>query len=703
MRKSKRILLKFRAQLTERGTMRNLSLLALFFVSCSAFTPAPIGPRGIASLRQEGSVSIDLRLDRSVVFANGADVIKLVVQFKNEQGSTIEMDPTQIKILTDVPSELGKILYADGSYTVSIKPRVASPDFKAAVIWKNRFSKTIAIKTTLRPRTDLIKSRQVSVSNMSYVSGLEYTRGLNFPEGQYEGFSIHNRGKNAIVSAQHAMRYFDFDFEEQATQNISLRVQDAPNGTSSHAMLTHFMFFPRKNLPYASINDKGDIKVTLPTGEPMVFSKNGEVIDGVFEEGPVDVGPDRFKRTYADLKYQGKGIILRANARGQLPQQGQFETSKIDLEYGIKFSTDVLIINGSTGERCRRPKADFWKPGDHSPVLFNFPTDKEFNTYLEAKCGFGIPDLESEKAPLDHSAKVVEKIWSGCAKSSDLKQCLDNELKEIEDKILHTKVKFEITLRIIHEKKQEEALIKTVVQKQVADIHDILLKDASWTEMGCMPKALSLVKSSALKFHHVENLIKADLEKVCAGILKEMSQLGASEIASLKPKLEADFSWVTLSSKNRLVSDCTKKAQSLINSTFRFYEAPSVYQTSLTTLCAGIESSAAYKAWIKTQGAGVEEVIFVQLLEDLELRAGQKAQSCIKDFPMDTPLNKIKFKTQRESCYNDGWAAVESQALAALRKDPMVLKVGLSLDNIEARLSPERRRIQLKVFKKYFI
>ena len=79
------------------------------------------------------------------------------------------------------------------------------------------------------------------------------------------------------------------------------------------------------------------------------------------------------------------------NARGQSPQLGDSDEEKIDLEYGLKGSSEVLIMNGLTGERCRRPKADFWEPIDVSPIEFKFPTDAAFDEYLKRNCGFGLP------------------------------------------------------------------------------------------------------------------------------------------------------------------------------------------------------------------------------------------------------------------------------------------------------------------------
>ena len=124
----------------------------------------------------------------------------------------------------------------------------------------------------------------------------------------------------------------------------------------------------------------------------MIFNKDSkEIIGGVFQEGPVDTSSDRMKRLYPDFKYTGRGVILRVNARGQSPQLGEFEKQKIDMDHGNSGSAEVLIINGTTGQKCRRPKIDFWDSMDVAPIEFKFATDEDFEVYLQNNCGFGLP------------------------------------------------------------------------------------------------------------------------------------------------------------------------------------------------------------------------------------------------------------------------------------------------------------------------
>jgi hypothetical protein len=358
-----------------------LSLLLVFFVTgCSLWEPRQRS-REISSTVDEIH---ELTLSDDTIFANGVNFIQLRIKPLGSQAS-------EIKVENDQEAEIGTIQLVDGLFQVSVKPKLRSPNITLGVSWPDGHQAWITLYTTLSPIKHRLTPLRPSASVSTYRGGLNYTRQENFSEGLYEGFSISNDGGTPMTPGE-SQRSFDFSFEEQARQNLSFMVNDYPSEYVSHSMHSHFMLFPRSYLPTAQVSaDK--ITVTLPTGELLVFSKTGEIIDGVFDEGPVDVSADRFKRHYADLKYRGGGILLRANARGQMPQQGQFESTKIDMEFGVKFSADVLIINGTTGQRCRRPKTDFWPSGDVSPILFNFPTDEEFEAYLKLHCKFGMPVL----------------------------------------------------------------------------------------------------------------------------------------------------------------------------------------------------------------------------------------------------------------------------------------------------------------------
>lgn len=679
--------------------MRYLIIMTLLLNSCSTYHPRAPYQRGIAAIKTQNSPTFELKLSSDLLFANGANSVALQVIIKNA-----EINPNDLKLISDISVESGKFSLVNGAYTVTIKPKVKSPNIKLMVIWKDQTSPMIELKTTLAPLMDKMLPQTSTSSTMLWVSDLYYQRQDYLPEGQFEAFQVENRGKNPIVSAEDSLRSFDFDFEEQARQNISMMVADAPNGTVSHTMQSLFTFFPRKYLPFAEVKNK-QVTVTLPTGEKMIFGASGEIIGGVFTEGPVDIGPDRFKRSYADLKYQGKGIVMRANARGQMPQQGQFESTQIDMEYGLKYSSDVLIINGTTGQRCRRPKIDFWLSADVSPILFKFPTDKEFDTYLRAKCNFGIPDLDEKPAApeSENISEIASDLWNKCENDSDIKECLSQETENIENEITRSKVKFELEQLFLKAKEKEQGAIPAVLQKEVTAIRVVLLSEASWmSKQSCLDKSQALVQGS-FKFHDIQQLIQPQLVQNCSSIKEEMDKIATAEVTGYKEKLEASFDWASVSTNERLIADCQKKALTFISSENRYNQTPAIYIPALKSICATIDSSPAFTEWIKSQSAGLEDKVYAQLLIDVEARGEKQAISCVKQYPVDTQLNRMRFKKLRDGCLVDNWFALEAEAIKVAKQDPLVQRVNLSFDNINTRIAMERRRLQLKLMKNYFL
>ncbi len=372
-------------------------LTLLTFISCTSLK-YKYGPDRLPATTSEITVSkIEVSLKDQKIFANGIDSTFIHVKLFDKDGNQVtKILPNELYLASSEDIEAKPFSLKQGIYKAEIKPRLRSKDIQLQVEWLSRLtSSVVVLQTTMVPVKNSLKPNHYSYVESSFQGELNYSRGDTFPETMFEEFGIENTGDNAIVDATknpYSQRIFNFEYLEQARQNIQLQVDDIPNETVSHGMHSIFMFFPRKVLPLAEFSGN-ELVVTLPNEEQMIFnSESKEIIGGVFTEGPIDYkAKDRFTRHYADLSYQGKGIVLRVNARGQSPELGQFENTKIDMNYGIKGSAEVLIMNGATGQRCRRPKSDFWEPIDVSPIQFKFPTDEEFDQYLKAKCGFGLP------------------------------------------------------------------------------------------------------------------------------------------------------------------------------------------------------------------------------------------------------------------------------------------------------------------------
>jgi hypothetical protein len=116
-----------------------------------------------------------------------------------------------------------------------------------------------------------------------------------------------------------------------------------------------------------------------------------------------------------------------------------------------------------------------------------------------------------------------------------------------------------------------------------------------------------------------------------------------------------------------------------------------------------MESSQVYQNWLKTQVSSVELSLSNELIIKLEGQGEELAKSCLKDFPADSQLNRLRFKVKRESCLTENWSSLEAALIQKAKKTPLAIKLNLSLDALNTRLNLERRKLQLKIMKKYFL
>ena len=208
------------------------------------------------------------------------------------------------------------------------------------------------------------------------------------------GFEFSNRGGNQILPHRYDIgknllftRDFQFRFDDRARQDIHLFISDwAPSRDKqfrlSEIMNSILLFFPRNNLPAIWVSGERYI-VTLPTGERVEFdAKTIEVLAGVFAETAVDLNPDRKARRFPGINYLGKGLTVRADARGVDPRIGKTATITTP-----KPASDCE--KGTACSQCQVPSKELWHQG--GPVRFRFSTDQEFDRYLLSRCGFGIP------------------------------------------------------------------------------------------------------------------------------------------------------------------------------------------------------------------------------------------------------------------------------------------------------------------------
>jgi hypothetical protein len=213
-------------------------------------------------------------------------------------------------------------------------------------------------------------------------------------QGKVVGFEFSNRGGNPILPPRYNIdknlffsRDFQFRFDDRARQDIHLYVSDWIPSRDRQFRLSELMnsvlyFFPRNYLPaIASLGERTLVK--LPTGEEVEFNADTyEILGGVFAEAPVDFNPDRSARKFAGLRYTGRGVVVRADAQGADPRLGTTATV-------TAAAPASECGEANCPSQCRVPSKELWD--QKGAVRFKFSTDEEFDRYLLARCGFGLP------------------------------------------------------------------------------------------------------------------------------------------------------------------------------------------------------------------------------------------------------------------------------------------------------------------------
>jgi hypothetical protein len=219
-------------------------------------------------------------------------------------------------------------------------------------------------------------------------------------QGQIVGFEFSNHGGNRIllprrdaVKNQFFGRDFQFRFDDRARQDIHLMISDwVPSRDRifrlSDLMNSLMLFFPRTFLP-AIVNWRNRNIVTLPTGEEVEFDAvTHEIVAGVFSETPVDLNPDRSTRKFPGVEYHGKGVAIRADARGADPRMG---TTTL-----ITTGTPAKDCDKGVCNQCEVKPQDLWDQS--GAARFKYATDADFDRFLVARCGFGLPQTDTELA-----------------------------------------------------------------------------------------------------------------------------------------------------------------------------------------------------------------------------------------------------------------------------------------------------------------
>ena len=199
------------------------------------------------------------------------------------------------------------------------------------------------------------------------------------------GLSLSNDSDNAINpqsrTPYESKRLFTVRFEERVKQNITFRVSDQVGLSGQIAldfMETTMVFIPRKVLPYIEYDcpscTRRQFALMLPTAERIIFDAvTYELKGGVLRESPLDLNKNGRLRRFARLTYEGRGIMIRADRRGGLPE-------RIYREATNRYEDIRQAIITHQGRECRVPKNLIWNHtlSQRAVPYFKYASDREF-------------------------------------------------------------------------------------------------------------------------------------------------------------------------------------------------------------------------------------------------------------------------------------------------------------------------------------
>jgi hypothetical protein len=351
---------------------------------------------------------------KRVLNADSHDNLQVKLELKDNEGSPVIIkDPTDVKVSKSLDATISQLEVSQDTITFKVVSGYEQGALDLELNIKNKIIKTDSVSINLNEKYTFDPDYK-SIGTVTYI------KGISSPIDEMKRITGYNFDNTAMYQDQKSKtfidggegRSFSFDQTQQTFQQLHLDVTDTPTEFLSHMMHSHLYFFPRKQLFQAKPIDKETALLTLPTGEMLIMqSKDSEIISGALKEcSPIHMGENisRHKRDWAQINYQGKGLVIRVNARGQFPELSNWNKNKIRAaeenaqvidgydcidNTGYIGAEGVYIYNGSTKEVCTRTKKEFWTKTSEGGYIFKFPKDEQLDQYLQEKCNFGIPKI----------------------------------------------------------------------------------------------------------------------------------------------------------------------------------------------------------------------------------------------------------------------------------------------------------------------
>lgn len=184
---------------------------------------------------------------------------------------------------------------------------------------------------------------------------------------------------------------------------------------------------------------------------------------------------------------------------------------------------------------------------------------------------------------------------------------------------------------------------------------------------------------------------------------KEVQDFISRDQGKIRKEVLSDFSWVKdVLNTGNILKDCQKLALSKIDFPLRYELPAQAFGPLAESACRDIHLAPEYSTWLEES----KSVFADKSVDGLESRiyelAVVQAKACVTKYPVDTNLNRVRFKKDRDNCLLAQWPQIEGSAIKEFESDPMVIKFKVDVGAVKEQLAVNRRRIQLKVMKENF-
>lgn len=203
---------------------------------------------------------------------------------------------------------------------------------------------------------------------------------------------------------------------------------------------------------------------------------------------------------------------------------------------------------------------------------------------------------------------------------------------------------------------------------------------------------------------HLVSMLKENYEREKVLEAKKAEEFLAEEKGNVRRQLLANFDWVkNVVDTEQIQADCLKHGLSLIDFQPLYALKKDLFGDYVSDkACFNMTSTKEFNSWLDNSKGDMIEKAQASVETELLIQANARADNCLKQFPMDTVINKLRFKKQREACLVDEWPKLEEAVLTKAGNDPIVKKFQISKDVLRVKVESNRRRLQLRIIKEKF-